>query len=144
MKARFLLICAVALVLAGCATADRSDFPLHEAYETYSQTLTHDNIEEKANRFFSNDLISGADLSDEQVQSQLLFHTRMASSTQYFETTDEDQGCLVVNGQTDTDEPLSFRLAYVNEPAGWVISGVDLFYPESESELPGSPDCSMV
>lgn len=94
------LLCVLVIVLMSCSALGGTESPLYETYGEYRQALNKDNVETRAGEFFSDELIGAVDLTEEEIQAQLLFHYRMSEQLDYFEVVKGDAGCLTVQGRS--------------------------------------------
>lgn len=129
-----------ALFITGCATVHDPSL-LYGEYSHYENGVNKNNIIEVASNFFSPSLLGNEYQTDPDATSQLLFKNYMVSTDSHYESANDLEGCLTINGYDEENFPLIFSLKYISRKGHWLIDNIHVVFVESKEDFSSSAKC---
>ena len=129
------------LFIAGCATTNNGSSVLFQAYSQYKESTNKNNINEVADKYFSQSLLGEGYLTNPDAISQLLFKNYMVTTDGYYEKINSLDGCLTINGYDEENAPLIFSLKYILKNGHWLISEIHVVFIENTDDFSKDAKC---
>jgi hypothetical protein len=142
MKMRYLLtLLAALLFMTGCASTSHGPSVLFQAYSQYKAATNDENIKALADQYFSPALLGESHRTNPDSTRQLLFKNYMTSEESHFERSNQQEGCLTINGYDQDKEPVIIRLKYVSDHERWLIDKIHIALVESREDFSKEARC---
>lgn len=136
-----LLIFFSVLFIAACATTHNGSSVLFQEYSKYKESTSIDNINEVADKYFSQSLLGEGYLTNPDATNQLLFKNYMTTIDGYYEKVNSLDGCLTINGHDEENAPLIFSLKYILNDGRWLINEIHVVFIESADDFRKDAKC---
>lgn len=137
-----IFILSLAFTMAGCATLS-DDANLYEVYRSYTDSVSVNNVKDKAPDYLTSRMLSAMNLENHLVTGEfVVFDRYFEREVNHFESIKGDVGCLSVNGFNKNEEPITLNIEY-HHTDGWRIDYVHVDLKESPSDFQRKISCPL-
>ncbi len=136
-----LISIATILLVASCATTNRTPPILFQTYSQYKESTNEKNIKKLATIYFSQSLLGENYLTNPDATSQFLFKNYMTSTVNHYEKLNSQNGCLTINGYDEEKAPLIFSLKYIFKDGHWLIDKIHVVFIENINNFSKEAKC---